>query len=264
MNNQGLSAAQKLMQIKSGAKKQEMNQYVNAASRNTATFEAIPVPKPKGQGGNQVKAENKVAVQSFQAQSGGREAKAIEDMFDDNSSGYGMGMGAGNMNFNMPQNPNNGELSIDSVMNNAPMFNPAVALERAKQKQQNSQFLKFAQTNPEAQSALQMVNAAENPEAYLQQMQMQQMQQQQAASMNASAGFNPALLEMMKVIAKAMAEETITKVLNEYTQQKKSGLTFEYYNKEKTIIKTSDGKFYKVNALEIVEEGGKRKFRMVN
>jgi hypothetical protein len=255
MNNNSLLAAQRLKQIKSGAKKSEMSHYVNAASKNTTTFQAIPVPKPKGN--NQaVRPENRVELETFQPQ-GSSEAKSIEAMFDDGPS-YSAPVN-NNVGFQqMQQNPMNGSLDINSVMNSAPTFNPALALEKAKQKKHNNQFLKFAQNNPEAQSALQMINAAENPEVYAQMTQHQQQQQIQPQ------GFNSELLEVIKVISKAMAEETLNKVLSEYTQQQKGKLTYEYYNKEKTIIKTSEGRFYKLTALEIVEEGGKKKFRAIN
>lgn len=258
MNNNSLTAAQRLMQIKSGAKKSEMNHYVNAASKNTATFQPIPVGKPKGPQ-QSVKPENKVEVESFQAQ-GSNEARSIEAMFDDSPS-YSTPMNVNPGFQQMQQNPTNGSLDINSIMNSAPTFNPAVALERAKQKQNNNQFLKFAQNNPEAQAALQMANAAENPEMFSQMAQFQQ--QPQGFSNTQPQGFSNELLEVIKVVSKAMAEETLNKVLSEYTQQQKGKLTFEYYNKDKTIIKTSEGRFYKLTALEIVEEGGKKKFRQV-
>jgi hypothetical protein len=258
MNNNSLSAAQRLMQIKSGAKKSEMNHYVNAASKNTATFQPIPVGKPKGGPQQSVKPENRVEVESFQAQ-GSNEAKSIEAMFDDSPS---YSMPTTNVGFQqMQQIPMDGNLNIDSVMNSTPTFNPSLAIEKAKQRQHNNQFLKFAQNNPEAQSAMQMINAAENPEVYSQMAVQHQQPQLQPQ------GFSPELLEVIKVVSKAMAEETLNKVLNEFThqqqQQQKGRLTFEYYNKDKTIIKTSEGRFYKLTALEIVEEGGKKKFRTV-
>jgi hypothetical protein len=56
---------------------------------------------------------------------------------------------------------------------------------------------------------------------------------------------------MMETIAKGIAEKTIRNVLNEYSEQQKSKVFFEYYNKEQGVIKTSDGKLYKLTPVTI-------------
>jgi hypothetical protein len=56
---------------------------------------------------------------------------------------------------------------------------------------------------------------------------------------------------MMESIAKAMAEQTIKKVLTEFTENQKSKNYFEVYNREKSIIKTADGKLYKLTPVQI-------------
>ena len=59
------------------------------------------------------------------------------------------------------------------------------------------------------------------------------------------------LQKMMETIAKGIAEKTIKSVLNEYSEQQKGRVFFEYYNKEKNIIKTPDGKFFKLTQVEL-------------
>jgi hypothetical protein len=56
---------------------------------------------------------------------------------------------------------------------------------------------------------------------------------------------------MMETIAKGIAEKTIRSVLNEYSEQQKGKLFFEYYNKEQSIVKASDGKLYKLTPVTI-------------
>jgi len=68
-------------------------------------------------------------------------------------------------------------------------------------------------------------------------------------------GITPAMKIMMETIAKTMAEQTIRKVLSEFTQQKQQQQqgqnTFEVYNKDQNIIKTSDGKLYKITPVQV-------------
>jgi len=69
-------------------------------------------------------------------------------------------------------------------------------------------------------------------------------------------GVNMANLQMMmETIAKGVAEKTIRNVLNEFSNQQKGKLQFEYYNKEKGIVKGSDGKLYRLQPVEIRKKG---------
>ena len=64
-------------------------------------------------------------------------------------------------------------------------------------------------------------------------------------------GITPAMKMMMESIAKTMAEQTIKKVLTEFTASQQQKTFFEVYNKEKSIIKTADGKLYKLTPVQV-------------
>lgn len=222
------SMAQKLAAIKNGAAKSELSKYINATSKSapSAGFQGIPTPK-QSKSNQEVKPEYKQELADFGAPSANsHELSAIDSMF----GGDGPIRMSGNQGIS--QNPMNMELDINSI--DMPSFNPHAALQqKAKINQNNnpSPYLKFASTTQPVQNE-QFVEV-NNPLAQQPQFNVQQLQ------------------VMMETIAKGIAEKTIKSVLNEYSEQQKNKNYFEYYNKEKSIIKTPDGKYYRLTQVEL-------------
>jgi len=227
--NSGMAA--KLAAIRSGSAKAELNKYMNATGKNApGEFQGIPEPS-KRRGPNQpkeeVKPEYKQQLETFSAPSNSsHELSAIDAMF---GGGDGPSRGGSQM---MAQNPMSQELSIDSMV--MPAFNPQAALQQKVRSQvqapQSNPYLKFANDTP--------------PVANEQFVEVGQPVNQPM--------FNTAQLQMMmETIAKGIAEKTIRSVLNEYSEQQKGKVFYEYYNKEKGIIKTSDGKYYRLTQVEL-------------
>lgn len=226
------SMAAKLAAIKNGSARSELNKFITATGKNSpggAEFQGIPEPsKRKNQTKEEVKPEYKQQLETFSAE-GSSELNAIESMFGgaDTPSRGGSQM--------MAQNPLNQEISLDSVM---PSFNPQAALQQKARSQAqapvNNQYLKYASDSPPvANEQFEDVGAQYNqPGVNVKQLQ-----------------------EMMETIAKGIAEKTIRNVLNEYSaqqqQQQPNKLTYEFYNKEKGIIKTPDGKYYRLTQVEL-------------
>lgn len=245
-----LNVLQKIQQIKSGAAKSELNKYVSAASKSSgsstpglAGFEAIPEVKPRKNPNaptQQVNPEYKVGLDSFSAPSKGgvdnSELSMIDAMFSGEGSRvsmnpYGSAFDSGQPI--MPQNSREMQLDLGNTLSAMPSFNPEHAVQRAQAKAQNNSFLKFAQQN-----------AVGQPEDYV-------VQDPSLNNQMQNIGITPAMKMMMESIAKTMAEQTIKKVLTEFTETQKSKTFFEVYNKEKSIIKTADGKLYKLTPVQI-------------
>lgn len=244
-----LNVLQKIQQIKSGAAKSELSKYVSAASKSSgsstpglAGFDPIPEAKTKKHPNaptQQVNPEYKVSLDSFSAPNRGvdnSELSMIDSMFSGEGSRvsmspYGNAFDSGQPI--MPQNSRDMQLDLGSTLNAMPSFNPEHAVQRAQAKAQNNSFLKFAQHN-----------AAGQPEDYIVQDPSVNQQMQ-------NMGITPAMKMMMESIAKTMAEQTIKKVLTEFTETQKSKTFFEVYNKEKSIVKTADGKLYKLTPVQI-------------
>lgn len=244
-----LNVLQKIQQIKSGAAKSELSKYVSAASKSSgsstpglAGFDPIPEAKPKKHPNaptQQVNPEYKVGLDSFSAPNRGvdnSELSMIDAMFSGEGSRvsmnpYGNAFDSGQPI--MPQNSRDMQLDLGNTLNAMPSFNPEHAVHRAQAKAQNGSFLKFAQQNAVGQPSDYVI---QDPSVN------QQMQ---------NMGITPAMKMMMESIAKAMAEQTIKKVLTEFTETQKSKTFFEVYNKEKSIIKTADGKLYKLTPVQI-------------
>jgi hypothetical protein len=244
------SMLQKIQQIKSGAAKSELSKYVAASSKSSgsstpglAGFDPIPEARPKKQNPNapvqQVNSAYKVPLDSFSAPNRGvdnSELSMIDSMFAGEGSRvsmnpYGNGFDAGQPL--IPQRTQNMDLDLGSTLNSMPSFNPEHAIQRAQAKAQNNSFLQFAQQNPVGNPS---DYAVEDP--YI---------TQQAQGM----GITPAMKMMMESIAKTMAEQTIKKVLTEFTASQKQKTFFEVYNKEKSIIQTADGKLYKLTPVQL-------------
>lgn len=244
------SMLQKIQQIKSGAAKSELSKYVAASSKSSgsstpglAGFDPIPEARPKKQNpnapGQQVNSAYKVPLDSFSAPNksiDNSELSMIDSMFAGEGSRvsmnpYGNGFDAGQPL--IPQRPQNMDLDLGSTLNSMPSFNPEHAIQRAQAKAQNNSFLQFAQQNP-----------AGNPSDYA-------VEDPYVAQQAQSMGITPAMKMMMESIAKTMAEQTIKKVLTEFTASQKQKTFFEVYNKEKSIIQTADGKLYKLTPVQL-------------
>jgi hypothetical protein len=231
-NSANASMAAKLAAIRSGSAKAELNKYISATGKNAPAgageFQGIPEPKMRknpNQTNEEIKPEYKQKLESFDTSgSVNQELASIDALF----GGDGPVRGGGGSSQMLTHNPLSQELNLDSVM---PSFNPQAALQQKARTQQqqapsNSPYLKYAGEAP----AEQFVEVGSNVQP----------------------GFNPAQLQMMmETIAKGIAEKTIRNVLNEYSEQQKGKTFFEYYNKEKQIIKASDGKYYRLTQVEL-------------
>ena len=237
-NGANSSMAAKLAAIRSGAAKSELNKYISATGKGAASgvagFEGIPEPS-KRKNPNQVKEEinpeYRQELASFSSESSdSHELSRIDAMFGGDGPVRMSGGG------NIAQNSMNQELSLDSMM--MPSFNPEAALQqkaRAKvqnqNQTQNNPYLKFASDTPPVAND-QFVDVGNN--------------------VSNQSSFNVNQMQMMmETIAKGIAEKTIRNVLNEYSEQQKGKVFFEYYNKEKGIIKTADGKYYRLTQVEL-------------
>lgn len=244
------SMLQKIQQIKSGAAKSELSKYVAASSKSSgsstpglAGFDPIPEARPKKQNPNapvqQVNSAYKVPLDSFSAPNksiDNSELSMIDSMFAGEGSRvsmnpYGNGFDVGQPL--IPQRAQNMDLDLGSTLNSMPSFNPEHAIQRAQAKAQNNSFLQFAQQNPVG-----------NPSDYA-------VEDPYVAQQAQGMGITPAMKMMMESIAKTMAEQTIKKVLTEFTASQKQKTFFEVYNKEKSIIQTADGKLYKLTPVQL-------------
>ena len=117
-----------------------------------------------------------------------------------------------------------------------PSFNPELAIQKARQKargqsQEESPYLKYASGEQAQITNEEFIDTDHS---------------------NNQPNINLAMMQkMMETIAKGVAEKTIKSVLNEYSEHQKGKVYFEYYNKEKGIIKTPDGKFFKLTQVEL-------------
>lgn len=242
VSNNGVNSntAAKLAAIRNGSAKAELNKFMNATGKSApGEFQGIPEPtkrKNPNQAKEEVKPEYKQKLESFSAPSSNsdsHELNAIESMFGGDGPSRASTNGGSQM---MAQNPMNQELNMDSMV--MPSFNPQAALQQKVRSQtqnqiqnqpQNNQYLKYASDTPPVTNE-QFVEVGQNNQPM----------------------FNTAQLQiMMETIAKGIAEKTIRNVLNEYSEQQKGKVFFEYYNKEKGIIKTTDGKYYRLTQVEL-------------
>lgn len=234
----GNGAASKIQAIKSGAAKADFSKYINASTKGGgagpaggAGFQGIPEPKQRKGPKEEVNPEYKQSIEEFSApRSGNSELDAINAMFGD------MGGSSARPSQNM-SNPNDFQINMDIDSAVMPSFNPQAALQQkarqtsqAMNNQQDNPYLKFASNTPQSQY----------------QQQPQEQFQEAAMPMNMQN-----LQFMMETIAKGIAEKTIRSVLNEYTNQHKAKPQFEYYNKEKGIVQTPDGKLYRLQPVEV-------------
>lgn len=238
--------AAKIAAIKSGAARGAVSNVIKAIEGGTngggpggvsRDFKPLQDNSKNKFAKEQVNPEYSQKVENFDLP-GGRssELSAIESMFG--SDGPSRGSSRQNMGHQQfSQNPLNTELHLDDIV--MPSFNPHAAIQQKAMKQQQQQqqnnmaqspYLKFASDNPIQQDFFEDVA----PQG-----------QQQGMNFNMNA-----LQMMMETIAKGIAEKTIRTVLNEYTEQQKSKVFIEKFDKERNIIKTSDGKYYRVTQVE--------------
>lgn len=216
--NSGMAA--KIAAIRNGAAKAELSQYINAGSKGATANNGFQIPEPKMKGNpNQVKEtvkpEHRQELQNFEAPStNSQELSAIESMFGGGDGPTRMSSNNGGSNM-VTHNPVHTNLDIESA--SFPAFNPQAALQK-KMQLKNQVQEEFVETT----------NNVVQPQVNLVMMQT-----------------------MMETIAKGIAEKTIRSVLSEYTEQQKGKVFFEYYNKEKSIIKASDGKYYRLTQVEL-------------
>jgi hypothetical protein len=233
--------AARLAALKKGAAKQEFNKFINATAKGGSSADnGFQIPETKARTNpnanpNQKKQEvdpaHKQHIESFGAApaANGQELNAIEALF---GGGDSPRASSASMGSNMITN-NPVDLNLDIETTNFPTFNPHAAIQKAKEKSQQTQspYLKYASEGAVSNGNEEFVEAG-------------------AIS---QPNINVAMMQtMMETIAKGIAEKTIRNVLNEYTQQQQKGKNyFEYYNKEKNIIKTPDGKFFRLTQVEL-------------
>ena len=253
----------KIQQIKSGNAKSELSKYVNASAKSNgssipgvADFSPIPEVKQGRKNPNapqqQVNSNHKVHLDTFNTPSShvdNSELSAIDAMFGGGGSqrssmgGYQNSFDSGQSFMN--QRPQDIQLDLDQTLGAMPSFNPHQAIQKAQNRAQNNSnqgnsFLQFAQNNPVG-----------SPQDYAVDQQYAEYQNQFQPQQVQNAGITPAMKMMMESIAKTMAEQTLKQVLTEFTDKQKGKTFFEVYNKEKSIIRTTDGKLYKLTPVQL-------------
>jgi len=219
----------RLAALKSGANRQQVQSLVKAKTAQGG-FEGIPEPTQKRRPNNpanqmsQVAPEAKVPVRDFAG------AAPVSGEFSAMEAMYGGGNSAASINMNMPQpqinqnqnqmmNTTQPELSVNED-GYGPSFDPAGMLAQKRQSmQQNNQYMQHAVAPGQ--------------------------QQQTVAPGQQQFDFNN-MQKMMEEIAK----NTISEVLNSYTEKNKDKLTYENVNVKTgdgtKVIKTQDGKYFKL------------------
>jgi hypothetical protein len=216
----------RLQALKSGANRQQVQSLVKAKTVQNS-FEGIPEASQKRRPNNpanqmsQVTPSAKVPVRDFAGSAPvSSEFSAMEAMYGGGNSSSAINMNMPQMNQAQPQmNTTQPELSIQED-GYGPSFDPARMLaEKRASMQQSNQYLQHA-VAPE------------------QQQQVMAPGQQQFDINN--------MQRMMEEIAK----NTISEVLNSYTEKNKDKLTYENVNVKTgdgtKVIKTQDGKYYKL------------------
>lgn len=232
--------AAKIAAIKSGAARGAVSNAITAIEGGNGSgpiknFKPLPDNSKK----EQVKPEYSQKLETFGGPSAkGSEFSDMEAMFAGGTSSRAMPSVGGGYN-QIAQNPMTTELSLDNIM--MPSFNPEALLRQKAMRQQNqnqntaqSPYLKFASDNPIQQEQFEDIMPQNNVQ-----------NQQQGMNLNMNV-----LQMMMETIAKGIAEKTIRSVLNEYTEQQKGKIYIEKFDKDRNIIKTSDGKYYRVTQVE--------------
>lgn len=217
----------RLQALKSGANKQQIQSLVKAKSMQGAGgFQGIPEPtmrKNPNQPG--VASDKKVAVQNFQAEAPvSSEFSAMEAMFGGEPSAQAISM---QMPTQAPMNTTQPELTVNQE-GYGPDFNPAAMLAKKQASRASSEYMKYAVAPEQHAQAVQQMSAGQS-----------------------QAGFD---FNNMKKMMEEIARQTISEVLNEYTEKNKSKLTYESLGKSKDgsqLIQTTDGHCYKLVPVKI-------------
>lgn len=206
-----------LQDIKKGAKKQFFKEFVQATEGKTAAGYQIPEVKTKKTPGQ--KATNVVAPQVFEAKRSA-EADSLEKMMLGDA---GINISSTMNKLGVPQ----GDL-VSEI--DGPSFDPVTTLkEKIAQKGTTYQ----PEYTPKGNQLTEMKEM----------MRLMMEQQKPAYDMNL-------LKEMMEIIAKKVAENTMKQVISEFLAENKKKNVYEVYNKEKQIVKIGD-KLYKLTPVVI-------------
>ncbi len=216
----------RLQALKSGANRNQVQSLVKATgSQGASGFQGIPEPKMRK---NPNHPGNKLSDPSMSVKPQdsfgpvtpvSSELSAIESMFDGGSSPAYNPHPVQQMNMQQTSQP---ELSVDQG-GYGPTFDPVGMLAKKRQQVQSNQYMQFAQ-----QETIQQAMAP-----------LQEMSEQQ--------NFD---FQNMKSMMEQIAKNTISEVLNSYTEKNKSKLTYENVDVKTAdgtqVIKTQDGKYFKL------------------
>lgn len=227
----------RLQALKSGANKQQVQALVKAKTIQNS-FEGIPEPsrtrRPQGHPGNQVDPSKVVPVQNFAASQGSGEFASMEAMM----SGTGGAVAPVNMHMQPPAAMNTTQPELQIQENGyGPSFDPVgmLAKKRADMQRGNA----YMQHSLAQGTQLQVEDVS----------QQQQISQQQPLGQQQQFDIKY-IQQMMQEIAK----NTISEVLNSYTEKNKDKLTYENITKTKDgsqVIKTQDGQYFKLTPVRL-------------
>lgn len=222
----------RLQALKSGANKQSVQALVKANSSQQQAFQGIPEvrqnKRPQGNS-NQSTPVQTVAVESNFGPIApvSSELAAIEAMMGGSSSPAYNPHPAQQMNMQQTSQP---ELSVDQN-GYGPTFDPVGMLAKKRQQLQQNQYMQFAQQD-----------TVENALAPL----------QQNLALSEQQNFD---FQNMQKMMEQIAKNTISEVLNSYTEKNKDKLTYEKMNTKTSdgsqVIKTQDGKYYKLIPVKV-------------
>ncbi len=229
-----------LQAIKSGAKKQEFNNFIKAES-NGGKGNQLPEPKvgkrrPTRPGQPQEKSANAIAPEGFSPQGGGGEAALLESLFTDKASGI-------NVRSSGSLAPQGTLIETDENYSNiGPSFDPVAHLKsKAAEKGIVIDLNKKRQVLTEGENhQIYQTGNSEQLDRMMLMMEAMMKSQQKQNSVDIDA-----LKEEVRAIAKKTAEDTIRKVLKEYAESQKKKNIFEVVNKEQNVVKIGD-KYFKL------------------
>lgn len=218
-----------LQAIKSGAKKQEFNNFIKAESK-------VGKRRPTRPGQPQEKSANAIAPEGFSPQGGGGEAALLESLFTDKTPGISV-RSSGSL---APQ----GTLieTDENYSNVGPSFDPLAHLKsKAAEKGITLDLNKKRQVLTEGENhQIYQTGNSEQLDRMMLMMEAMMKTQQKQNSVDIDA-----LKEEVRAIAKKTAEDTIRKVLKEYAESQKKKNIFEVVNKEQNVVKIGD-KYFKL------------------
>lgn len=213
----------RLQALKSGANKLQIQNLVKATSQKQQEFQGIPEFKQKRRPQGHSNQETPVQTVPVESNFGpvspvSSELSAIEAMMGGEASPNIQAIPQGNV-----VNTSQPELSIDQD-GYGPTFDPAAILAKKRQQVQGNQYMQFVQKETIDNALLsQNINESEQQ----------------------NFDFNN-----MKKMMEQIAKNTISEVLNSYTEKNKDKFTYESINVKTSdgnqVIKTQDGRYYKL------------------